>query len=702
MANLANLIVRGISRLGNVFASKVTADSFVGTATRTEFIRGTQTAATGAWTGVTEDDELYDGKEILYFLPFAGSGNATLNLTLANGSTTGAKNCYLSSTTRLTTHYGQYSLIRMTYHKAHVIGSTTYEGWWTEPGRDTNDNTTWQLRYYAAVKAETAVTADHVIVGTSAGYKNVASGVTFDITYPILWADTAISAGSTRTDTYEALQSVNLATTKSGWTGTQYSEVYLVLSALAGDTATIDDAVFTTAQPTSVDNKFYIPLGLMLSTTNCIFHAQHRIMAYVNGAFQAISSAATWAANAASAADADTVSGHTVGIDVPSDAEFTDTWNANTATAAGYVAAPGSNAANRIWKTTSTGAPTWQDTYGTCGVSASTQTKTATCTGFALTTGATVHIKMTNVNTASNPALNVNSTGAKPIRLYGTVPPNPKVSPWTPNSVVTFTYDGAAWIINGWQMSDNDKVKNGEAITGAANCTAETIIVGTSAGYKTAASGVSFDPSYPILWTESNIGTSGGMVSTYFRYSGIDLSKTKSGFSAAAKAVIYLVCVQNGSLLTIHSDVITDTPPTSESEKIYIPIGIMDIFAGSTCTFSPQDKMFRYINGTFQEYVPSTSICTSVSVPAASWAQSDSIWSQTVNVTGIVAGMLCEPILGLTHPSGVTQADWENQIAAWSTFAESGWAETGAGTITLSCYSQPAYDFTMSVQCHGL
>ena len=92
MANLANLIVRGISRLGNVFASKVTADSFVGTATKTEFIRGTQTAATGAWTGVTEDEELYDGKEILYFLPFNGSGNATLNLTLAGGGTTGAKN----------------------------------------------------------------------------------------------------------------------------------------------------------------------------------------------------------------------------------------------------------------------------------------------------------------------------------------------------------------------------------------------------------------------------------------------------------------------------------------------------------------------------------------------------------------------------------------------------------------------------------
>jgi len=40
-------------------------------------------------------------------MPFAGSGNATLNLTLADGTTTGAKNVYFESTTRFTTHKGQ-------------------------------------------------------------------------------------------------------------------------------------------------------------------------------------------------------------------------------------------------------------------------------------------------------------------------------------------------------------------------------------------------------------------------------------------------------------------------------------------------------------------------------------------------------------------------------------------------------------------
>lgn len=134
----------------------------IGQTTGAEFIRGTQSSATGTWTGVTTDPELYDGKEILYFLPVAGSGNATLNLTLKGGGTSGAKNCYFSSTTRLTTHYGANSMIRMTYHKSLNIGGTNYEGWWTEPGRDTNTT-------YTAASADPLMDGT-AAVGTSAKY----------------------------------------------------------------------------------------------------------------------------------------------------------------------------------------------------------------------------------------------------------------------------------------------------------------------------------------------------------------------------------------------------------------------------------------------------------------------------------------------------------------------------------------------------
>ena len=79
------------------------------------FVAGTQLAATGSWTGIASSvDALYDGLTINYWLPYAGSGNATLNLTLKGGGTTGAINCYYSGASRLTTHYGAGNIIKLT------------------------------------------------------------------------------------------------------------------------------------------------------------------------------------------------------------------------------------------------------------------------------------------------------------------------------------------------------------------------------------------------------------------------------------------------------------------------------------------------------------------------------------------------------------------------------------------------------------
>lgn len=105
-----------------------------------EYIRGTWTAASGTWTGVSKDSELYDGKQIILYMPFAGSGNATLNLTLADGTKTGAKNVYYESTNRFTTHKGQNSQLHLIYHNALTLSNgTTYEGWWYVANRDTTD-----------------------------------------------------------------------------------------------------------------------------------------------------------------------------------------------------------------------------------------------------------------------------------------------------------------------------------------------------------------------------------------------------------------------------------------------------------------------------------------------------------------------------------------------------------------------------------
>ena len=105
----------------------------------TYYVKGTQTAVTGAWTGeLPEVDALYNGLTIDYWLPFAGSGNATLNLTLKGGTKTGAKNCYRDSTNRLTTQIGANAIARLVYQTVTISG-TSYSGWWLVRSQDNND-----------------------------------------------------------------------------------------------------------------------------------------------------------------------------------------------------------------------------------------------------------------------------------------------------------------------------------------------------------------------------------------------------------------------------------------------------------------------------------------------------------------------------------------------------------------------------------
>lgn len=102
-----------------------------------EYIVGTQTSTTGAWTGVTTSSQLYVGKTIAYKLSQTGSGSATLTLTLSNGTTAGGP--VYAGDTRLTTHYPKNSILIMVWDGTN---------WRTNPYYNTNTNTL--LRTYKA------------------------------------------------------------------------------------------------------------------------------------------------------------------------------------------------------------------------------------------------------------------------------------------------------------------------------------------------------------------------------------------------------------------------------------------------------------------------------------------------------------------------------------------------------------------------
>lgn len=261
----------------SVATAKNTADTALADAV--EYVVGTQTAATGTWTGVTRDVSLAVGKTIAYKLPFAGSGNASLKLTLANGNETELIPVYLN-TTRVTTHFGAGSVINMTYDGA---------AWRATSIPNTNN---YDRRLHnTAIKAAAAVTKAHLIAGTAAGYKNFAASLAFDLAYPILYASAAISANATAKTAYEAIPDVNFSTTGTIQSGTA-AKILWLKGTVEGNTFTIAVSNWlTTVVPTEEDGMYYIPLGVMSSATAGYFATSDRLYAFVDGAFQPLDNA---------------------------------------------------------------------------------------------------------------------------------------------------------------------------------------------------------------------------------------------------------------------------------------------------------------------------------------------------------------------------------------------------------------------------
>ena len=244
-----------------------------------EYIVGTQTAVTGNWTGVSVDGALYAGKTIAYKLPYAGSGNASLKLALANGSETELIPVYLN-TTRVTTHFGAGAVINM-----------TYDGTAWRAASIPNSNNYDRRLHNSAIKAAAAVTAAHLIAGTADGYKMLAASLSFDMAYPILYASAAISANATAKSAYEALPDVNFSTTGTIQSGAA-NKILWLKGTVEGNTFTIAEGNWlTTVVPTEEDGMYYIPLGVMSSTTAGYFATSDRLYTFVEGAFQPLDNA---------------------------------------------------------------------------------------------------------------------------------------------------------------------------------------------------------------------------------------------------------------------------------------------------------------------------------------------------------------------------------------------------------------------------
>ncbi len=161
--------------------------------------------------------------------------------------------------------------------------------------------------------------------------------------------------------------------------------------------------------------------------------------------------------------------------------------------------------------------------YATCATAANVAAKVATTVGdvtFVLKTNVTVTVKFTYANTAANPTLNINGTGAKQILLF-----SQNSVYWNAGACITFTYDGtyyrvssepvyASTAIIGNASGHNIKLTGTEmairnSTTDLAKFTGTSVQLGIGASSSGTAGTISiFNDAFKILTTP---GTAGGV-----------------------------------------------------------------------------------------------------------------------------------------------------------------------------------------------
>ena len=261
-----------------------------------EYIESTQTAKTSDWTGVTRDSTLYPGKVIAYKLLQDPNSSATLNLTLADGTTTGAIAVYMNST-RVTTHFAKNTVVLYVY-------DGTY--WRTfDYNTNTNDTSTGYYRYAngtfvtktALYRYELLLSIDETTVVPINTTSNSPSSTTkvltqelFDPFRPIYYYSTTstVSANAAIGASYlwRGRSDVNLGYSFNTYgLLTSNKDVYMVARMMDSHMAQLATDVGPIVQelPTEDDGYIYILLGHAYSTTNITLYTHHPIYIYKGG-----------------------------------------------------------------------------------------------------------------------------------------------------------------------------------------------------------------------------------------------------------------------------------------------------------------------------------------------------------------------------------------------------------------------------------
>lgn len=254
--------------------------------------------------------------------------------------------------------------------------------------------------------------------------------------------------------------------------------------------------------------------------------------------------------------------------------------------------------------------------YCTCNTAAGTVAKVATPQSgeFRLAVGTIIGVKFTYTNTASNPTINVDGTGAKHI-WYNNAAYTGKDSNVTgyANRIIYYMYDGTYWVhlSNGIINSntyDRTYLSNTGYKAGSSAIVAANIIVAGSDGlYHHLKSGAAFDITMPILYASSacnaNATNNGGYLIIPFTVT------TTQSITLTANLPVYIKGQLSGTTFTpVSTTPLTQTEPTTADGYEYMLLG-----KANTTTMMyllPEHPIFAYRDGRFGLVIGSETLFT--------------------------------------------------------------------------------------------
>ena len=587
-----------------------------------EFIVGTQVESTNAWLGDSDQDALYDGMCINYYLPFEGTSTAaTLELTFGDGITTsGAIPIYHRGNIAVTTTFPAGSIIQMTYCVNKVIGDTTITGWLANSNSVTPATSVYYERMY---------TLGGITAGPSGIYgsqlclrvadnkwesicKSRSNGTSKQRNTNGFYLDSIFYYSSSNTLAEDAVSA-----TKNAYSAIsmdcRYSfncgdstliankALYLVVTYNTTDGKFyLDTTWWTQTLPSTEDNKYYVYLGITSSSTVLSLEINHPIWCYKSGKLEELNYPALLNSLKIAAVEAEIP---TVPTNVSA---FTND--------AGYLV-PSDISGKQDVLTAGEGIAITNDTVKTTGIPFGIVDSTSTSTAFTVTVpgiykledGVCCLVKNGVITSASGFTLNVNNLGAKPC-YSNMAAATRETTIFNANYTMLFVYDSTriedgAWICYRGYYSDANSVAyqmrgNVHTLPTTGKFVRYRLLFTSADGTKFVPANIStstnatakrdviqtpIDPFGEIVYysttTAVDVGASPGASYLWTQYAvtlGYSFNRTGAALVLTYQAPVYLKCApqSNGSAIIDADNPYVQSLPNTADNKIYIFLGI--------------------------------------------------------------------------------------------------------------------------------